>query len=182
MKTVCVGDSITAGQHLAHGWPWYLENAVAKGVCGDTSRLMLERFPLDVQSQMADVVVIQVGHNDCNRWNTDRGLPRVSARAYEANLREMIERTVTFGAAPILCSLTPPLASDDYADDVEFYNDILLLVAFDLGVAVADVRSRFSDQALEPLLLEDGLHLSDEGHRQYANTVHNALSAILTAF
>lgn len=180
MKVVCFGDSITEGQYSDVAWPEFLQGveAVNKGVSNDTTRMMLERFPTDVQQQKASVVVIQAGHNDANRWETDRGLPRVSADAYGANLREMAHRVRVFGATPVFCTITPTHTTAAYAEDVEFYNTILERVARSEDVLLSDVRVAFSGQDLELLLLADGLHLSAEGHELYATCVQQALAPL----
>ncbi len=176
---VCIGDSITVGQHLDPPdvpWPVQLngERVIVAAVPGDTTRLGLERFPRDVQIHEPDVVVIQFGHNDCNRWETDRGLPRVSPEAYAANLAEMIDRCRAFGAVPYLCTLTPSTRSEQHAKDVELYDVILREVAHRNGVPVIDVRAAFLSS--KESLLIDGLHLSGEGHRLYARTVGMVLA------
>jgi len=172
---VCIGDSITYGQHLNPwlAWPNYLDDTIAQGVPGDTTRLGLERFPLDVQQYEPTHVVIQFGHNDANRWQTDRGLPRVSPEAYRANLFEMIDRSRAFGARPFLCTLTPTFRSAQHAEDCATYNEILRLVAFESEVTLVDVRAAFGDD--RTLLMEDGLHLTEQGHLVYADTVRKAL-------
>lgn len=170
MTIVCIGDSITAGQHLDEGyapWPAHLSGTVyAKGVPGDTTRMGLERFPRDVQSLNPDVVVIQFGHNDANRWETDRGLNRVSIRAYIANLEEMVQRVRVFGAQPYLCTLTPTYRSERHAQDCADYDHALRGVASDLRVPLLDVRP-----VIEESHLLDGLHLNFAGHLLYAGIV-----------
>jgi lysophospholipase L1-like esterase len=174
---VCIGDSITAGQHLEdpdQPWPSLLDGYVvrAAGVPGDTTRLGLERFPRDVQVFPASKVIIQFGHNDCNRWETDRGLPRVSILAFRANLIEMVDRCRIFGAAPLLCTLTPSRRSEQHAEDVARYDRIIRSVAEAEDVRLVDVRPKV--QAPEHFMT-DGLHLSPEGHRAYAEIVLAAL-------
>jgi lysophospholipase L1-like esterase len=100
---------VTYGQNVRadEAWPAVLGRFTGHdvrnaGVCGDTTRLGLERFPKHVQLHRPDVVLIQFGHNDVNCWDTDNGLPRVSAEAYRANLREMISRSEAVGAAAVL--------------------------------------------------------------------------------
>lgn len=176
---VAIGDSITAGQLLeAPGvaWPYLIdhgEQVIAAGVPGDTTRLGLERFPRDVQQREPEVVVIQFGHNDCNRWQTDRGLPRVSPAAYVANLGEMIDRCRAFAAVPYLCTLTPSTRSEQHARDVAHYDGLLREVARQRGVPLIDVRAAFGAPGL---LLPDGLHLSATGHRAYARAVSMVLA------
>lgn len=173
MKLVCIGDSITAAQHLDEGeagWPSLLTGfeVYVAGVPGDTTRLALERFPRDVQSREPDLVVIQFGHNDCNRWQTDRGLPRVSPEAFVANLGEMTDRCRAFGASPYLCSLTPSTRNPVHAGDSRRYDELVRQVAAACGARLIDVSSVTATI--------DGIHLSAEGHRQYAAIVQAALA------
>lgn len=173
MRVVCIGDSITAGQHLPadqEPWPSFIEGSIARGVPGDTTRLGLERFPRDVQVSGAEVVVIQFGHNDANRWLTDRGLPRVSLAAYVANLEEMVQRVMAFDAKPVLCTLTLTFRSNQHAEDCADYDQALRRVAKRMRVRLADVRP-----IINASHLVDGLHLNAEGHVTYAQVVMAAL-------
>jgi lysophospholipase L1-like esterase len=109
MRVICVGDSITYGQNVRadEAWPailaqdtgWDVRN---EGVCGDTTRLGLERFPKAVQLHRPDAVVIQFGHNDANIWDSDMGFPRVSPEAYVANVTEMWHRSRSAGAREVV--------------------------------------------------------------------------------
>lgn len=176
---VCIGDSITYGQFLperSKAWPYLLFGweVLAAGVSGDTTRLGLERFPRDVQAHQPTAVVIQFGHNDANRWETDHGLQRVSDRAFMANLEEMVDRCRTFEAEPFLCSLTPSYRSDLHASDTYAYDQIIREVARVNIVPLIDVRLAF---AKREYLMEDGLHLTELGHRVYAEVVQQALDA-----
>lgn len=172
---VCIGDSITAGQYLdtdERSWPKLLQHFDVEdaGVSDDTTRLGLERFPRDVQRRNPDAVVIQFGTNDANRWLSDRGLPRVSERAYRANLVEMVERCRTFGAEPFLVTIIPTDKSPQLAEDVGRYDQALRQVAIGTRTRLIDVRS-----AWEPGLLMDGVHPTQEGHRLYAGVVQTVL-------
>lgn len=174
---VCMGDSITAGQYLGEGgnpWPEQI-GAYNRGVNNDTTRLMLERFPADVQQSGADICIIQAGHNDCNRWQTDNGLPRVSERAFTANLHEMIIRCKTFKITPVLVNLTPTLKEGRYEDDAEDYSNAVEFVAQQWDMKAIDVRSAFIRFDIKDLLLHDKIHLSQAGHDLYAHTVRGAL-------
>lgn len=179
MKIVCIGDSITAGQyHDGPAWPALLTGyeVHAAGVSNDTTRLGLERFPRDVQEQNAQAVVIQFGHNDANRWETDRGLPRVSAGAFAENLAEMIRRCRVFGAEPLLCSLFPATKGERYTSDLMFYDSVIGTVALSMGVPVIPLWDTFANHP--SLFLPDGLHLNGDGHRRYADRVQDALDRL----
>ncbi len=178
---VCIGDSITYGQlldDLERSWPTILagingNKIISRGVPGDTTRLGLERFPRDVQNFGPDIVIIQFGHNDANRWESDRGLPRVSPTAFKANLVEMIDRTRTFDGEPLLCSLTPTTRSEELAQDVTYYDQIIRRVADEENVRLIDVRAAFAEGI--DLLMKDGLHLTEKGHERYAEAVQRTL-------
>lgn len=173
---VCMGDSITFGQYLSEGqkaWP-ELIGARNLGVSNDTTRLMLERFP-QVQTSGAKVCVIQAGHNDCNRWATDNGLTRVSESAFVANLREMIDRCWVFKITPLVCTITPTLKEGRYEDDAADFDNALRVAVKQRGVQLIDVRTAFQEGDLKELLLYDRIHLSEQGHKLYAETVKGAL-------
>ena len=178
---VAIGDSITAGQHLhpSSAWPYRVAGYTIRafGVPGDTTRLALERFPKEVQQSDPTIVIIQFGHNDANRWETDRGVNRVSPGAFKANLIEMVDRTRKFDAEPMLCSLTQTHRSMQLAEDVVHYDQIVRRVADDEGVRLIDVRAAFDWNDPHLTLMADGLHLTEHGHQVYADTVQKALDA-----
>jgi lysophospholipase L1-like esterase len=163
---VAIGDSITFGQKLddiSKSWPDLLKAAgyevESRGVPGDTTRLGLERFPRDVQDDCPAQVIIQFGHNDANRWETDR------ARRSR-------------GAIPYLCTLTPSFRPEPHPTDCARYDQIIRRVADEEGVTIIDVRAAFSAELdVRSLLMEDGLHLSEAGHQVYADAVQRVLDA-----
>src|ERR1044072_1891775 len=113
LHVVHMGDSITEGQYIDPSVRWtsliarrlaerFGEDrfvSVNSGISGETTRLGLERYPRDVQERQTGLLTIQFGLNDCNCWETDHGVPRVSEAAFTANLIEMIERGRVFGAS-----------------------------------------------------------------------------------
>lgn len=184
MKVVCFGDSITAGQYVkpAQAWPALLPahlDVVVSAVCGETTRRALERFPRDVQESGADIVLIQYGLNDANRWETDRGLPRVSEGAYVENLAEMVERARAFSIYPVILGVTPTTVSAQRADDAYRYHRAAMQVAHLLAVTFCDIHAELSRGVVAPLLLPDGVHLSPEGHRAYAAAVSEDVAVLV---
>jgi lysophospholipase L1-like esterase len=147
-------------------------------------------MPYDIQSHNPDALIIQFGMNDCNYWETDRGNPRVSPKAFAANLEEIITRAFTFGAKRIFLHTNHPSARDQkpmhyanitYQENNRRYNQIIRDVAanFDTRVILNDIEKAFDDftgserSRLLPLLLPepDWLHLSEKGHDLYFSTV-----------
>jgi lysophospholipase L1-like esterase len=183
VRIVAVGDSITAGQYLPPGVPAWPERmgAEGRGVSGETTRQALERFPRDVQLDPADVTIIQYGANDANRWSTDNGLPRVSLRAFGANLAEMIDRCRAADTSPVLCTITPTLKTRAYDRDIHYYNTEVRRVAHTEKVLLVDVRQAFYDASDASLLMDDGLHLTEAGHQLYSEVVSAAVLAKVPA-
>jgi lysophospholipase L1-like esterase len=203
---VFFGDSITAGQYVSpeHHWTTLVRERLpdsglndvdytVSAVSGETTRQALERFPNDVQSVRPHVITIQYGLNDCNRWQTDEGLPRISEMAFEANLLDMIARARRFGATEVILLTThPTLRTNVFDDRISYedcrhrYNEIVRGVARDAGAQLLDIEAefaRFHDRLAE-LLLEppDVLHLSAAGHAVYADLLEPVLrDALLDA-
>lgn len=197
VRVVCMGDSITFGQHIspARRWTTHLEQrlherfggsnveVVNRGVSGETSRMGLERFPASVQNEEPDVVTLQFGMNDCNCWQTDHGLPRVRVTAFRENLIEMVERSRKFGAREVILATNPrtmrrvPMVSGElYEAANERYSEVIREVAHVTESQLCDVQRAFAeldDGELVKTLLPapDLLHLSEEGNRRYAEVI-----------
>lgn len=176
---VAVGDSITYAEHLPReqAWTTLLSQRLGcpvlnKGVCADTTRLGLERFPTDVQEPLAAhdgpaTVVIQFGANDANRWKTDRGLNRVSPDSFHANLSEMVERAWRFGADQIvLCTIAQHERDERLQHDCRGYSTMIRDVA--ALEAETSNTTLFDAEALGPLTYLDGLHLDALANARYA--------------
>lgn len=190
--SICVGQGVSAHRTWAVRLAARIESELAslgRRVCvlnpsinGETTRRALERMAFDIQASGVDAILIQFGLNDANRWESDRGLPRVSEAAFAANLHEMIDRARAFGAGRVLLNTNHPTSRDKapyahypatYEDGNRRYSEVIRQVARDVeGVVLNDITAAF-DQAvqsgtpLEHLLLADGLHLSEAGHDVY---------------
>ena len=192
------GDSICVGQGVSPHKTWaarlslQVEAELAKAgrrVCvlnpsinGDTTRRALERIAFDIQAAGVDAILVQFGLNDANRWESDRGLPRVSEAAFAANLEEIVARARAFGAGPVLLNTNHPTTRDQqnyphfpatYEDGNRRYNQIIRDVAARDGkIVLTDIEAAFLERIrmgapLASLLLADGLHLSEAGHDIY---------------
>jgi lysophospholipase L1-like esterase len=197
---VFMGDSITEGQYVVPELRWTdlvaarvrrefessdsdLHFFYNRGISGETTRQALERFPRDVQNTHPDVMTLQFGLNDCNRWDTDRGLARVSELAYRANLVEMIDRARRFGTRQIILSTNHRTLrnkilanSKTLEENRVIYNEIVREVARETEVTLCDIEKDFvhftPEQLRENLLPEpDVLHLSPLGHEYYAGLI-----------
>ena len=200
-RLIFFGDSICVGQGVSIHMGWVTriairlaeiagENLVVVNASanGSTTRQALERMPYEVQSHGVDILIIQFGLNDCNYWESDHGVPRVSKKAFEANLEEIISRGKGFGANSIILNTNHPTARNmdilpntniTFEDSNRQYNMIIRQVAKKLGdsVVLNDVETEFHELSkngvadLHDLLLSDGLHLSARGHEVYYDLI-----------
>ena len=175
-RLICVGDSITAGQYVkpGEGWPFQLPSGISNRLVpfassGQTTRIALEHFPA-VQRTVSkgDVVCFQFGFNDANRWESDRGLPRVHAQAFRWNLAELAFRAYAFGASEVVYLTTFATGrADRYNMDLVAYDEMMYRAAESSGATMCDIRAELP----EGLLQADGLHLTAAGHKVYAGVV-----------
>ena len=203
-RLIFFGDSVCVGQGVSIHRGWVLRIAaridelavgtnreivvVNASANGRTTRQALERMPYEVQSHEPTVLLLQFGMNDCNYWLTDRGLPRVSPKAFAANLEEIMARGLKSGANKVLVNTNHPTLRDQepmqnteitYEESNRIYNNLIREVAAgqDERVVLNDVESCFMRHAggnrenLKELLLDDGLHLSVRGHDIYYDLI-----------
>lgn len=210
MNIVFFGDSICNGQGIAihKGWVTRLSQTLSdlgeqcgksvlvtnSSVNGRTTRQALESMPYEVQTHHPEIVIIQLGLNDCNMWESDHGNPRVSPLAFEANLLEIITRCRTFDAKTIFLNTNHPTGRDQklcahsvvtYEIQNRIYNDIIRKVAQVAGpdVRLNDIEAAFLQAtagiraSLLPFVMADLLHLSEQGHDFYYKVVEPSVSA-----
>ena len=152
------------------------------GVNRNTTRQALERIGYDVQVHVPGVVVVQFGLNDCNRWESDGGLPRVSADAFEMNLIEIVDRCRAAGAKAVIVNTNHPTRKGSpYDGDNSSYNDRIRRVGKARpAVVVVDMERVFGTAVangvpLESFLLADGVHISEDGHGLYVDSLRDFL-------
>lgn len=200
MNIYSFGDSISVGQYVSVSDIWITLVAqmldkeypdqnmmvVNPSVNGNTTRMALERMPFDVQSHEVDILLVGFGLNDCMYWQTDKGVPRVSPLAFEANLKEIIARGYNFGSKKIILRTNHPVTSKKpmanpditYAQSNIYYNTIIRKVAEEEKVVFVDMEraaqeySKVNKKPIDSLLLADGVHLSKEGHKLYFDTLY----------
>jgi len=206
IRIVYMGDSITYGQYvdesvrwtslvddrLRERFPEVSFDTFNRGISGQTTAMGLQRFPQDVQELAPNIMTLHFGLNDCNCWETDRGLPRMSELAYEANLREMIARARHFGTREVILMTShrtlrrEPMASGEiYEDASERYSQIMRTLAADTTATLTDIRrawKEYDDDRLASYLLPapDLLHLSAEGNAVYAELMWSSIEGAVT--
>jgi len=205
------GDSICFGQHISVHRSWValisrsLElmgkhkgvqiNVTNDSINGNTTRLALERMPYEIQSNNFDIIFIQFGMNDCNYWKTDNGLPRVSKKAFAANLEEIIDRAVACGIKSIFLATNHPTALFKsmpssgvlYQKSNKEYNEIVRQVATARKGMVELIDNEKNvlqylakkKMAVRDIVLPDLIHLNDLGHKIYYQKIMPKIKTVI---
>jgi acyl-CoA thioesterase-1 len=183
-RIICHGDSLTEGKDIeaAYRWPSLLQNTLGTevintGIGGDTTTGLLSRFSTDVIPRKPDVVIIMGGTNDL-WWD-------LSINTVLANLVTMAYHSQFYGIAPLF-GLPMPFdidraAKQPYSPPEAGYKQLLAKVkslreklksiADENDIPVLDFYHLFIDddgQIRSHLLLDDGIHANQQGHRLMA--------------
>jgi len=141
----------------------------------------------DVTSHHPDFMMVQFGMNDCNYWVDDLTLPRVSPDSFVANLEEIVDRAVVSGVRHCFLNTNhtslkgafPHYEELSYDQSNTIYNQLVRdaherMTGKGRPVTLIDMERHWLSHleeslqvSLETLLLDDGIHLSEQGHSVY---------------
>ena len=174
MKVICYGDSNTYGYdpRLPFGgrydrpWPELLAektgwNVINLGENGLEIPNGTAAFPADT-----DLLIIMLGTNDLLQFRTPESA---------ANKMERFVLGLPFSGAKILLLAPPPMVFGAWVYDQELIDDVLALgecykaLAERLGVGFANVDCC-------RMLSHDGVHLTEAGHRAFADCLYDLLT------
>jgi len=183
MKIVALGDSLTVGENEFSdsdefaSYPRYLEilaeqhlsslqldlevNVLNKGICGDLTSGMLERFSKDVVDEKPDYVIILGGTNDIG-WSFDRAM-------ITHNLTTMYDAARNESIVPIACSVPSILGFDELIPPRLGINRMIRTEAEKRSLTFVDFFRATADPMTNRLLEDysaDGLHLNTKGYRE----------------
>lgn len=188
--SVDLGGVTKLSERLRKDFPEQDITSINSSINGNTTRMALERMPYDIQSHHVDILIVGFGMNDCNYWESDKGIPRVSPSAFEANLKEIIQRAYHFGAQEVILRTNHPSPRKTrmintqltYAESNANYNEIIRKVADEnKNIKFVDMEKAFIDYcqrdgvSLDELVLPDQIHLSQKGHEIYLETFYPKL-------
>lgn len=202
MKILFYGDSIMFGQGVSYTETWinkvtnmlnqsnYKDEIVVENisVSGRTSREALIEFPRFVQSSGADILVIQFGLNDCNYWQTDKGVNRVNIESFYYNLIEMAKRAKRSGIDSVVYLTNHPISkkimiANDLINleehNLQYNQKILDLATIENYIHIIDIHNEISNHDFVDFISSDGIHLSKNGNNLYAEIVFNKLKDII---
>jgi len=140
--------------------------AINKGLNGDLTEGMLNRFDRDVLQLNPSHVIILGGTNDIG-W----GIP---VTEIYSNLEEMYNKAIHHGILLIACAIPSILGYDSLIPPRVRLNKMIHSYCKRKGTRYVDLFSATADpatQRLSPQYSNDGLHLSAEGYRKIAETI-----------
>jgi acyl-CoA thioesterase I len=185
MKIVALGDSLTVGESefelsdsgQATSYPKYLEtlvenhlrtlrsdvkvNVLNRGINGDLTSGMLERFSRDVVDEKANYVIILGGTNDLG-WGFD---PTMIAH----NLTTMYGAALNAGIVSVACSVPSILGFDELIPPRLKLNRMIRTEAEQRSIPFVDFFTATADSQTNRLSEDysaDGLHLTTKGYQQ----------------
>ena len=140
-----------------------------KGIDGDTTSGMLERYSRSVAPEEPDFVIIWAGINDLYAG--------LSIEQIHNNIKELFERTTGILSIPISCSLTPVLNSKQINRKIKQLNYLIKGSCSDLEIIFIDVYNETSDNSgnLLPEYSSDGVHLSQIGYSLVGEVIYNSI-------
>ena len=137
-----------------------------RGVVGELTEDMLDRFDRDVVKAEPDFVVILGGSNDLG-WGVD-------PQSVAGNLAEMYREAVGHGIRPIACSVPSVLGFDDGIPPRLVLNRLIKEYSAEHGQICVDLFAATCDSATGRLREEyssDGLHLNASGYEAMAEAI-----------
>lgn len=181
MKVVCIGNSIVRGfpHRQSQSFPSVIREqtgwqVINKGVNGDTTDMVLRRFPTDVLLHQPDKVLILTGTNDFI-YET------ASPAEAQQNIERMIELAQTNGIEPVLLTplqCNPTQAAQDWmaGDKVDYQlvneklKELSILIrslAAVKGCKLVDLELKYKGFGI----YHDGLHPTVEGQAWIAQCI-----------
>lgn len=172
IKIVCLGDSTTFGFPYGHQDSWVkmlseeiFGEVINKGINGNTTTDMLNRFERAVLVNKPDFVIITGGINDvvCGE-----SLDRI-----KYNITQMIQKSLAHGIRPVI-GLPTPVDYIPWEKSLQKLRIWMREYADDLNLDIIDFSKAFYDNdgnIKTDLLLPDGGHPTREGYKQMFNQV-----------
>ena len=173
MKVICYGNSNTYGYdprlplggRYDHPWPELLAektgwNVVNMGENGREIPKATVTFPEDT-----DLLIILLGTNDLLQFWTPEGA---------AEKMKCFLTGLNFPGDHILLLAPPPMVFGEWVQDQELIDDALALGNYCEALA-GQLGLRFGRVDCSRMIAYDGVHLTEEGHRAFADSVNELL-------
>lgn len=184
MSIVCIGDSLTFGYGVKEPENWVSiistkikEKIINKGIPGDTTCGMKERFIKDVVSYKPSKVLIMGGTNDI--------FLKIGIDTILYNIKNMLETCEINNIVSTI--LTPLLVKEDISmklmfEDMDYkkvneriveLRNLLIQYGNEKNITSIDLENLLSKKEnIEGYFLADGIHVSKEVHKKIAEIIY----------
>jgi lysophospholipase L1-like esterase len=151
---------------------------VNRGVGGDTTRQMLERFERDIVAHKPDWVSIAIGVNDVWRFFGDNRKDAVPLEEFERNYRSMLERLGFARLILVAPFLIEPDRDDPFRAKLDRYAVVVEALALEFNAIFVPFQAAFDASPLEPSAFShDRVHPNAAGSELLAQTFLRAIGA-----
>jgi lysophospholipase L1-like esterase len=191
-NVICFGSSITqaGGVPEPQRWPTIVQaelnawrpgaySVTNRGIGGNTTANLVDRFGADVLPLLPGVVVLQIGGNDACLVPWAKGVQRVSADEFRRNLRAL--QAAVAGRGGTMVFSTYHRFDTGHIESYKAYARITREVAAATGSPLIDLYRMMVERGTElaGFVTEDGIHLTADGNAQYAAMVLDGLKPVL---
>jgi lysophospholipase L1-like esterase len=148
---------------------------VNRGIVGELTEDMVNRFGRDVIEPRPDVVIILGGSNDLG-WGLE-------PQSVASNLIEMYGESLSHGIEPVTCTVPSVLGFDEGIPPRLQLNGLIKKHSAELGIVCVDLFSATCDSTgrLRKEYSNDGLHLSPLGYEAMAEAMFSeAVSGVVS--
>jgi len=148
-----------------------------RGINGELTDDMVDRFDRDVLGPRPDFVIILGGSNDLG-WGVD-------PTAVAANLANMYGEALRHEVKPVACTVPSVLGYDEGIQPRLQLNQTIKRLSAEFGITCVDLFSATNDSSgrLRKEYSNDGLHLSTKGYEAMADAIFSgAVRGIVSEF
>lgn len=162
-----LGDSLIDYGEWHRRLPGY--RIISSGVPGERTEELLHRLPLQTQTDTPDAFILMTGTNNIVFGDFS---------FIEATRHIVTRLQKRFPQTPVILTSLLPYELPGIIDTIHTANEQLRLVCDENGCMYFDLCRSFED-SFDPLFDYDGVHLSNNGYRLWAATLHEYLSKLL---
>ncbi|MFW9881438.1 MAG: SGNH/GDSL hydrolase family protein [Candidatus Thorarchaeota archaeon] len=191
-KIIVSGDSLAYGRidPEGNGWvsrlrKWFEEKAPAQnavfnlGVGGHSTTKMLPRFEIELVSRGPDLILLEVGVNDCRHVDLADAPIETPPDVFISNYNKIIcsskkltDRIIILSMIPVDEKRTTPIGNlFHFLHDQKVYHQLMLSIAKENSVHFINLFDEWLSDKNYSNLLEDGLHPNSQGHEKIYQSV-----------
>lgn len=186
MEIVAWGDSITYGEGDSEGLGWVgkIRNELFdlerhrvynRGICGDTTEDVLNRFDVEAESLVPESVFFALGMNDC-KFPNGGNEHKVPLEDFRKNMQELISKARRYTQKIVIVGITDVKPEDIQstslftAQAIESFDKVLQEIAITENLPYVSMRGVLNIDTD----LSDGLHPNAQGYAKMYQVIRES--------